>query len=290
MKLCHAEEHHSCFQDSNNNPTIMIVELKESENFQVFSGSNDLFFIINGEFDISCKNIQNKKIKTGESVLIPQHTLCVITAMKETSILIMKLNFNITFCDRLPLNLLLEMHRKIKKKSGSIGILEPSQRLTNAANTIREYINDGLKCGFFFNIKIHEFLFLIRAYYDKRVVLNFFKTIYSANFVFSNHIYKNIDNVKTIIELANTLNYSLSGFEKKFKRVFNISPYQWMQEQKARKIYQEIHCTKKTFAEMAFEYGFSSPSHFNVFCRLHFGKAPGDLRKENMERSAVLFE
>jgi len=289
MELCHVEEHTSCFQYSSIDPAIRIVELKESEILQVFSDSNDIYFTINGEIDITSKKIRNKKIKANESILIPLHNPCVITAMTDTIIMVIQLNFNITFCDRLPLELLLELHGKIKKDSGNIGLLEPNQKLTNLVNMIKDYINDGLKCSFFFDIKIHEFLFLIRAYYNKEEVFDFFKPIYSTDFVFSNNIYKNIDNVKTVKELANVLNYSLSGFEKKFKRVFNISPYQWMQEQKAKKIYHEIHCSKKTFTEMAFEYDFSSPAHFNVFCRLHFGKTPGDLRKENMERSSILF-
>jgi AraC-like DNA-binding protein len=187
----------------------------------------------------------------------------------------------------LPLELLLELHGK-SKKTADIEILVPNQRLTNFVETMQEYVKDGLKCTFFFDIKIREFLFLIRAYYDRTIVFNFFKPIYSTDFVFSNDVYKNIDSVKTVKEMADALNYSLSGFEKKFKKVFNLSPYQWMQEQKARKIYHEIHCSKKTFAEMAFEYDFSSPAHFNVFCKLFFGSTPGKLRKENMERAASL--
>jgi len=289
MELCHVEEHTSCFQYSTNDPAIRIVELKEGEIFQVFPDSNEIFFIISGEINISSKKIQDRKVKTAESILIPLHNPCVITAMKETSIMVMQLNFSITFCDRLPLELLLELHGKIKKDGENIGILGSNQRLTDLVIMIKEYIKDGLKCSFFFDIKIREFLFLIRVYFDKNIVFNFFKPIYSTDFVFSNNVYKNVDNVRTVKELANVLNYSLSGFEKKFKRVFNMSPYQWMQEQKAKKIYHEINCSKKTFTEMAFEYDFSSPAHFNVFCRLHFGKTPGDLRKENMKRSAILF-
>ena len=288
MKLCHVEEHTSCFQYCTNEPTIEIIELKKGEDFQIFSDSNEIIFTIQGEFNISSKKIPNKKIKTGESILLPLHSPCVITALENICILVMKLNFNITFCDRLPLELLLELYGKIKKDT-DIGILDPNQRLTAFANTMQEYINDGLKCSFFFDLKIREFLFLIRAYYDKRVVFDFFKPIYSTDFIFSNNIYKNLDTVKTVKEMANTLNYSLSGFEKKFKRVFNISPYQWMQEQKAKKIYHEIHCSKKTFTEMAFEFDFSSPAHFNVFCKLFFGSTPGELRKDNIQRSTSLF-
>ena len=288
MKLCHVEEHTSCFQYNTDEQRVEIVELQEGKDMQMSSDSNKIIFVTKGILDVSSKKVPNKKIKTEESVLIPLQTPCVITAMKDAILLVLKLDFNINFCDRLPLERLLELHGKIRKNT-HIGILEANQRLTEFAHTMQDYINDGLKCSFFYDVKIREFLFLLRVYYDKQSVFDFFKPIYSTDFIFSNNIYKNLDKVRTARELAGLLNYSLSGFEKKFKKVFNSSPYQWMQEQKAKKIYHEIHCSKKTFTEMAFEYDFSSPAHFNVFCRLFFGKTPGELRKENIKRSASLF-
>ena len=287
MKLCHPEEHTSCFQYSTHVPTIEIVELKAEQNIQADLDFNQIVFVIKGLLAVTSKKIQDREIKTEESILIPLHTPCVITAMEDVKMMVLRLNFNITFCDRLPLELFLETYGKLKKNA-NMEVLEPNQRLTDFVNTLQEYIKDGLKCTFFFDIKIHEFLFLIRAYYDKRIVFDFFKPIYSTDFVFSSDVYRNIDHVKTVKEMADILKYSLSGFEKKFKKVFSTSPYQWMQEQKAKKIYHEIHCSKKTFTEMAFEYDFSSPAHFNVFCKQFFGCTPGDLRKENMERSAAL--
>ena len=288
MKLCHVEEHTSCFQYSNCNPVMEVIELGEGKSIQIFSESIQIIFVIKGAFDIFTKKVENKKIQTEELILVPLRTPCVITAMEDGTVLVMKLHLNITFCDRLPLELLLELDGKNKKDTTNIGILQPNQRLTNFANMMYEYISDGLKCSFFFDIKVREFLFLIRVYYDKQVVFDFFKPIYSTDFVFSNNIYKNINNVKTAKDLAVVLNYSLSGFEKKFKKVFNISPYRWMQEQKAKKIYHEIHCSKKTFAEMAFEFDFFSPAHFNGFCKSFFGSTPGELRKKNMELTAAL--
>lgn len=288
MELCHLEEHLSCFQYSTHDATMGITELKKNEDLQFQSDANQIIFVMEGLFNLSYKKVHNRIIKTGESILLPLHSPFVITALEDVRILMMKLNFNITFCNRLPLELLLEICGKMPKDCDLVP-LKPNKRLTGFANMVKEYIDDGLKCSFFFDLKIHEFLYLIRVYYDKQDLFNFFKPIYSNDFMFSGNVYKNLDKVKTAKELASALNYSLSGFEKKFKRVFNTSPYQWMQEQKAKKIYHEIHCSKKTFTEMAFDYEFSSPAHFNVFCKLFFGQTPGELRKENMQRCSTLF-
>jgi AraC-like DNA-binding protein len=56
-----------------------------------------------------------------------------------------------------------------------------------------------------------------------------------------------------------------------------------MQEQRAKKIYHEIICTKKTFTELAMEFEFSSPAHFNDFCKQYFGDAPGRMRRKVKE-------
>jgi len=231
----------------------------------------------------------NINIKTEELFLIPLQSICIITAKEDVTILTMKLSFNITFCDHLPLEIFLEEYSN-SKKNDDIGLLEPNVRLTNYANIVKDYIEDGLKCSFFFDVKIREFLYLIRVYYDKKDVYNFFSSIYCNDLLFSNKIYQHIDNIKTVKEFAKALNYSLSGFEKRFKKVFNKSPYQWVLEHKAKKIYHEINCSKKTFSELAFEFGFSSPAHFNDFCKLQFGNPPGKLRKKLMDESAVLFE
>jgi AraC-like DNA-binding protein len=54
-----------------------------------------------------------------------------------------------------------------------------------------------------------------------------------------------------------------------------------MQEQKAKKIFHEITCSRKTFTEISFENKFSSSAHFNDFCKQYFNNTPGGIRREN---------
>jgi AraC-like DNA-binding protein len=287
MELCHHEEHENCSQYSSiKERKIEVVTLMKGETFQIYSEQNQMIYIMDGLLNLLSKKIYNKNVREGELMLIPLHRTCIMTAMKDSSIMVIRLDFNIIFCERLPLDLLLEKTTKGNEDAG-IGLLKAHQKLIDFINIVNNHLMDGLDCPYYYDLKIREFLFLLRAYYDKKQIFTFFKPIYSGDFVFSSNIYKHLNNVRTVKEMANKINYSLSGFEKKFKRVFAVSPYQWMQEQRARKIYKEVTCTKKTFTEIAFEYEFSSPAHFNDFCKQYFQNTPGGLRKENEKRLMV---
>lgn len=289
MNLCHHDEHENCSQYySTKDREIEIVKISKGDTFQIFSEQNQIFFIISGSLNILSKRVYNKNVKEGELILVPLHRTCIMTAVKDSRVIVIKFGFNISFCERMPLDLLLEKQtRGNDKEDQGIGLLKPHQKIVDFVRISCDYMTDSVNCHYYYDLKIREFFFLLRAYHDKKQIFNFFKPIYNSDFSFSISVYKHLNEAKTVKDMASKLNYSLSGFEKKFKRVFDISPYQWMQEQRARKIYKEITCTRKTFTEIAFEYEFSSPAHFNDFCKQHFQYTPGGLRKENEKRLAV---
>ncbi|MCL2511492.1 MAG: AraC family transcriptional regulator [Bacteroidales bacterium] len=279
MKSHYEEKHIDNVQYGNQEPIIEFKKLSGGEVFEIFSGLNQVVFVNYGVLTISHKEVMSKKIKEGESVLIPMHTPCVFKTKEEAKILVMRLDDYINLHDYFPPNLV-SGKEKSNAKDGDVGFLKPHQRVADFAKTLEDYVNDGIKSHRLYDLKIQEFLFLIQAYYDKPSVVKFMSPIYSNDFIFSNNVFRNFDKVKTVKELAMVFNYSLSGFEKKFKRVFDDSPYRWMQEQRAKKIYQEVGYGQKTFTLLADEYGFSSPAHFNDFCKQFYGETPGGLRKK----------
>ena len=281
MKLYYDEKDIEITQYDDNKSSVELNELKSGSITHIFSDTHQIVFIVKGTGTISCNTITDKMVKAGESVLIPKKNPCVFKTSKNASILILKLSNRINLHNHLPKHLLITNRKKTK--SYSIGFLKQNQRVKEFVNTVINYLNDGIKSLRFYDVKIQEFLFIVKAYYEHKQVMDFFIPIFSKDFMFSNDISLNLDKAKTVKDLALLLDYSLSGFEKKFKRVYEISPYQWMLEQKAKKIYHEICFTKKTFTTLADEYGFSSPAHLNDFCRNHFNSTPGVLRKKSKQ-------
>ena len=279
MKAHSKVEHIDNLQYDSHAPIIESIKLSEGKSVQILSQLNQILFVSNGDLTISHKGILNKKVKDGEFILIPMHSPCVFKVKQASTILVIRLDDYINLHDYFPPNLVSEKENK-KAKDENTGFLKPHQRMTEFANTLENYLKDGIKSDRFFNLKIQEFFFLIQTYHDEQSVVKFISSIYSSDFAFSNDVFRHFSQVKTVKELAKIFDYSLSGFEKKFKKIFQESPYRWIREQRSKKIYQEVCYGQKTFTRLADEYGFSSPAHFNDFCKQFYGETPGDLRKK----------
>lgn len=279
MKLHYDEKHIEDFQCGEQKPIMEIMKLSKGKKIEVCPELNQIIFVSSGTVTFFNEKVSHKNIETGESVLIPMNSPCVVSAPQGATVLMVKLDENSHFYDYLPPDLSSKRKEKRYKKNENTGFLKSHHRMIEFAATFENYAKDGITDTRFFDLKLQEFLLLIQRYYPKYQTINFFIPIYTTDFIFASEIYKNFEQVRTIQELAEKLNYSLSGLEKKFNKVFGVSPYQWLQEQKAKRTYHEVCYTPKTFTNIAKEYGFSSPAHFNEFCKHYFGSTPGKLRK-----------
>ncbi|MDD3061777.1 MAG: helix-turn-helix transcriptional regulator [Massilibacteroides sp.] len=131
----------------------------------------------------------------------------------------------------------------------------------------------------YFQLKTKELMYLMEKVYTLQERQNFFCPIFNNEYTFSDFVYNNYKKVRTVKELADLSCYSLSGFEKKFRKVFGIAPSKWLKKKLSMAIYNEIVRTNKPLKEISLDYGFSSPSHFNNFCKTTLFGTPGKLRR-----------
>jgi len=278
IKDCITETQMSCLHCDKENLAFEFIELTKEKRLKIFSKSNQIVLINNGALSFTHKDVVNKEITMGESILIPAQCICFLNALQDTGIIIIKLDPNVNFYNYFPFELSSNEYG-MKNKYNNIEFLYANQRLIDFSNSIKDYLCDNIRCSYFYNLKVREFFLLIKNFYDNNTVSNFIQPIYNNDFVFSNSILEHIDKIRTVKDMAKKLKYSLSGFEKKFKRVYNVPPYQWMQKERAKKIYHELICSRKTFTQIASDFDFSSPAHFNDFCKIFFKNTPGGLRK-----------
>lgn len=279
MKLLYAEEHLSCFNYEGEDSLITLMHYEAGDFVEIFPKYNLIVFVVEGSLSFSYGEYMNVSAKKGDIIVHPSNHNCKVNYTSNTSILSLRLSMDLSFCNHFSFEMLSKETHHQNGSPNKLRLLHANEVVNIYLTGLLNYLQDGLRCYYFFELKIRELLYIFRGYYPKEELSEFFAPMLNSDFHFSNMVFQAYSETTSVNELAKKLNYSLSGFGKRFRRVFNVSAYQWMQMQKAKNIYHEINCSNKTFTELSFEYGFSSPSHFNDFCKKYFEETPGNIRK-----------
>jgi AraC-like DNA-binding protein len=140
----------------------------------------------------------------------------------------------------------------------------------------------GLSGNPYIELKMRELIYIMRQDYSEKELVGFVKYIKVRDLTFSDSVYRAYSKVNSVKELARLSYYSLSGFKKHFEKVFGVSASKWIKEKRTTEIYREIMKGEKTFKEISLDFDFSSPAHFNDFCKQQLGNTPGKLRKTHI--------
>ena len=279
-KLYYAEEHTSCFlYDSGNDPIITRIDKTEGEVLQVNATHNKIFFLLKGKIKFLYGNTYSI-FGEGNFILLPRGCEYTMNVEKDTSIIVVNVHYKINFCEHFPLEMLSKLYKNLKQEQLTLHPLKTNQLVSAYLDNISTTISAGLKCKYFHEIKQRELFYYLRAYYPKKDLAAFFAPILNDDTDFAELIYQNYESAKDLADLAAVTHYSLSGFKKRFAKVFGIAPYQWIEQEKAKKIHYDINCTQKSIKEIAMKYHFYSSSHFNSFCKKMYGMSPVMLRKK----------
>ena len=289
MELLYKQEHLTCYNyEKGNRPTIEKVSIKKEQLWNLFSIDNKAIFMLKGTLNFSFGDIIDECITENKMMLVPAGSQLQCQAIKDCTFIVIRLHNTKQLCDCFSLDLLLREDNKDIRPG--IHFLDINERVELYLSFLDTCMSDGLKCTYYFELKSKELYFLLRAYYSKKDLLGFFYPLISHDISFSEYVIKNHYKAKTVQELADLMHYSLSGFQKRFKKVFGVSAYHWMKEERSKLIYHEINGTNKSFKEISDEYGFSSPSHFNDFCKSNFGSTPGIIRRKKITLQTSLLE
>ncbi|MCL2311289.1 MAG: helix-turn-helix domain-containing protein [Firmicutes bacterium] len=279
--------HLDCFNYSKYKeaPLIEIIHYEKETSHQILALSNEIIIIHKGSLTFSQGKIRKKTIAEGAIILLPINKSYTLEVTEDTTLVIFRLDIDLNFCDHFSFEML---HRekaedlRNKKKQGEdlFYVLQANSIIADYAGILIRILEDGLYCGYLLELKVKGMLFLLRYYYPLQSLKSFFYQILTDDLDFSMFIMRHYKPTLTVEGLAKKTHYSLTGFEKRFKRVFKVSPSHWMRTQRAQAIYHELTCSTKSMAELSDEFGFSSPSHFNSFCRKVFNSTPGDIRKK----------
>ncbi|MBB4038368.1 AraC-like DNA-binding protein [Dysgonomonas hofstadii] len=271
----------SCpYKEKGRHSTIELLVLNQNELIDNSSLNDKMVFLVKGKVSLSFASHSGSIIGAGKAVYMPVNQHYCVRALEGSTLLIIRLQEQITFCNCMSIEDLARFFENDNYQDlDDLYLLDINPQIKGYVEFMLACIDQGIYCGIFYRNKVKELFFLLRAFYSQRDLSLFFRKALSADSVFSSYVMRNSHNYKSVSELAQALNYSVSGFEKHFKRIFGVSPYKWMLHNKADKVYYEIRHERRSFKDICDEFGFSSISHFTNFCKTYLGDTPSNIRK-----------
>lgn len=125
-----------------------------------------------------------------------------------------------------------------------------------------------------------ELFYLLKKLYRKEELDYFFYLSSTHSAEFERLIAENYIKAKTVTDLAQMIGYGVNSFRMKFKKVFGIPAYEWLMQEKSKRLLVAIANSEDDFKNIIDEFDFSSHSHFYKFCKARFGYSPTELRKK----------
>lgn len=280
-KLCHIDNYACSFRKKESDGTVVkLLTLAQSEVTDNISSDNKLCFLIKGKIALSFANHIDSIVNENNVVCLPVEQHYSLKALEPSTLLVIRTEEQISFCNCLNIE---DLYRHFESENytstDELYILEINPEIKYYIEFILFYLDKGICCEVFYKGIVKELFFLLRFFYSKKELSLLFHRVLSPDSKFYSDIMRNSHKCKSVIELAQTLNYSVSGFEKHFKQIFGISPYKWMLQDKAEKVYCEIRLEKQDFKRISSDFGFSSISHFTNFCKTYLGTTPSNIRK-----------
>jgi len=126
------------------------------------------------------------------------------------------------------------------------------------------------------DLKLEEWFILMLHLYSKVEIATFFHPLIRQNDTFEMLIREKAKKITTVGELADACFMSPKTLTRKFKKIFNTTPKQWLLQQKKEQVLSEFILTQNR-KELPEKLGFSSYSHLNYYCIRQFGKSLKEL-------------
>jgi len=277
MSVFYLDEHLSCSNYiSDYNIGFKNFKIKQGEFAVPYSKDyHCLFFIISGCVSLLYES-KTYTLKKDMCWFIPMSSEYKIIAKTNACIILNYFNKPVDFCEKTALEDL-SVFFDHKQDISMLTINKPLKRFLL---TMIFYMDEGAYCKHFHEIKQKELFYLLRYFYSKRELADLFSTIISINIDFKNVVLANYLQVCSVKELAHICNYSLSSFNRIFKKNFRENPYIWLQNQRVKYIVGRLSDKNIPLSQIIDEFKFSSPSHFTIFCKKHLNLTPSQYRKQ----------
>ncbi|MDL2290063.1 AraC family transcriptional regulator [Paludibacteraceae bacterium OttesenSCG-928-F17] len=256
---------------------VEFVRKDKGDVYEFVPVQNAVCFVESGDVYFSSGMYNKKLLKEGTMFMHPGRYKAIFEFESPSAITIMYINVDNSFYDSLSVKKLYD--KDMEEIVPDLYSLEINKTVERFLLSLEDYMKDGMFSTTFLELKSIELMYILQSCHSRRDLQLFFHVVQSKDKDFTEKIFEDVKTAKSVKDLAALSHYSLSGFEKKFKKIFGMSASKWLEQEKAREIYHRINTSNKTIMEIGYEFGFT-PSHFNNYCKRIFKKTPNQLRKE----------
>ena len=262
----------------NSNCLFMEQTVQYNEVFSVSEQfENCILFVSGGSFKIVNDPTQDRSVITDEMIFIPPFTSLKARALSPIKLILLTFENNNSLYQKLNLD-----SQTIICNTVTTGfkIMKINSHIQLFLSSISAYLNDNINCfGLFLN-KQSELFYLLKMYYSRDEIINFFCSILCNKNDFKQNVLKNYTRDSSVSDLALKCNMSVKTFTRRFKENFGETPYQWLLKQNIREIRLKLADPNIQIKDIAFEFGFASASHFSNFCKTQMNESPQSIREK----------
>lgn len=235
-------------------------------------------FVLSGTLEVKTKD-KEITLEAGNMFLLPVEKYAVIS-IEESELIFFTSDRPTEYCVTM-LAELFENVREVEERFVKLKIVNP---LDKFLSLLMVYMDSGVDCKYLFEGKQHELFMVIRACYTEEELVSFlYPLTLRKDSDQRKLIIDNCSKAKNIQELATLCGYSVGGFKRLFKEIFNEPVYRWMQQQKVNSLKIRLREKDVNLKELIDEYGFSSPAHFTKFCKQWLGMVPTQYIKKQQK-------
>ena len=283
MELLYKNEHlacqHYCHSEK---PDIEVVKILAGDKGNLLITENEIVCVVEGHIRYDFHDMATCEGLEGTILFRRARAEYAYEVLTDSMIVIFRINKPINLCNNYSIEKLYRMKEEqpenITTAEKKLATLEMNERVWHFLQGVIGCITDGIKCNYWFELKIKELFTLLRGYYTKELLFDFFNSILSPDMAFSEYVHMNWLQFRSVNKLAASMNMTPKQFSARFISIFGQTPYRWILDNKAKIAYQEITSTKLPFKQIALDNGFNSDTQFTRFCKEKFGNTPTELR------------
>ncbi len=255
------------------------IEMEVGKQIELNSKTANYFiFVLTGGVTISFNQYIDRPISENEMFFLPKNNKFKWKAIAKTTLILSGYNIVIFPCTSARTEILYKTKATVKFQCRGVSM---KQEIKDLVYQMKHYLDAGISCDHMYLLKHKEIYLVLKHFYTYEEITQIFYMSLGSNPLFVELVLDNYLKVKTAKELANLLGYGNKTFEKLFKENFDNTPYQWMQDRKAKQIQQRLMNPSIPLKQIMYEFKFTTSSHFNFYCKQNLGGTPMQIRNSN---------